>query len=67
MLHPSTVADDAPVTIPIPRVPGMHWPGGGDVAFVPAALLLAARGRCSCPDCVDGFVHMVRRSRLQAV
>lgn len=67
MLHPSTVADDAPVTIPIPRVPGMDWPGGGDVAFVPAALLLAARGRCSCPDCVDGFVHMVRRSRLQAV
>ena len=67
MPHVSTIADDAPVTIPIPRVAGMDWPGEGDVAFVPAALLLAARGRCSCPDCVDGFVHMLRRSRLQAV
>lgn len=67
MPHVSTIADDAPVTIPIQRVPGMDWPGDGEVAFVPAALLLAARGRCSCPDCVDGFVHMLRRSRLQAV
>ena len=67
MTHVSTIADDAPVTIPIPRTPGMDWPGDGEVAFVPAALMLAARGRCSCSDCVDGFVHMLRRTRLQAV
>lgn len=61
------IADAAPVTIPIPRVEGMDWPGEGEVAFVPAALMLAAYGRCTCCTCVDGFVHMLRRSRLRAV
>lgn len=61
------IADAAPVTIPIPRVEGMDWPGEGEVAFVPAALMLAAYGRCTCSTCVDGFVHMLRRSRLRAV
>jgi hypothetical protein len=63
----SEIRNDAPVTVPVPRAPGVDWPGDGEVAFVPAALMLAARGRCSCPSCVDGFVHMLRRSRLQAV
>ena len=61
------ITNDAPVTVPVPRTPGIDWPGGGDVAFVPAALMLAARGKCSCPPCVDGFVGLLRRSRLQAV
>lgn len=61
------IANDAPALVPVPRVPAMDWPGDGPVAFVPAALMLAARGRCSCPDCVEAFVHLVRRSRLQAV
>jgi hypothetical protein len=63
----TAIKNDAPVTIPVPRTPGIDWPGDGDVAYVPAALLLAARGRCSCDECVDGFVHMMRRTRLQAV
>jgi hypothetical protein len=61
------ITNDAPATVPIPRTPEVDWPGDGEVAFVPAALMLAARGRCSCPTCVDGFVHMLRRSRLRAV
>ena len=68
MAHTLTaIKNDAPTTIPVPRAPGIDWPGDGDVAFVPAALILASRGRCSCDSCVDGFVHMVRRARLQAV
>ena len=68
MAHTLTaIKNDAPVTVPVPRSPGIDWPGGGQVAFVPAALLLAARGRCSCESCVDGFVHMMRRAQLQAV
>lgn len=61
------IANDAPVLVPLPRTPGMNWPGDSETAFVPAALLLAARGRCSCPTCLDGFVHMLRRSQLRAV
>ena len=61
------IENDTPVTVPIPRVPGVDWPGGGEVAFVPAALLLAARGRCSCPPCTEGFVHLLRRTRLRTV
>ena len=68
MAHTLTaIKNDAPVTVPVPRTPGLDWPGEGDVAFVPAALMLAARGRCSCAECVDGFVHMMRRTRLRAV
>ncbi len=66
--HDSDARDlDAPVTVPLPRTPGMAWPGEGPTAQVPAALLLAARGRCSCADCVDGFVALLRRRRLAAV
>ena len=63
----SAINNDAPVTVPIPRTPEMDWPGEGAVAQVPAALMLAAYGRCSCDTCVDGFVHMMRRSQLKAV
>ena len=68
MAHTLTaIKNDAPVTVPLPRTPGMTWPGDGPVAMIPAALMLAARGRCSCDSCVDGFVHMMRRAQLQAV
>ena len=63
----STHGDDMPVTVPVRRVPGIDWPGDDEYAQVPVALLLAARGRCSCDACCDGFVHMLRRSRLKAV
>lgn len=67
-LHSPTYDDAAaPVTVPVRRVPGMQWPGDGDVAQVPVALLLAARGRCSCDDCCEGFVRLLRRQRLRAV
>jgi hypothetical protein len=45
----------------------MDWPGDDEVAQVPVALILAARGRCSCDSCCEGFVHMMRRMRLKAV
>jgi hypothetical protein len=61
------ITNDAPVTIPLPRTPDMDWPGDGDVVQVPAALILASRGRCSCPPCTDGFVRMLARTRLRAV
>ncbi|MGB8649572.1 MAG: hypothetical protein WCD35_02810 [Mycobacteriales bacterium] len=55
------------MTVPLPRSGGLDWPGDGEVAFVPAALLLAARGKCSCVTCVDGFVHLLRRTQVRAV
>lgn len=61
------ITNDAPVTIPLQRTPGMDWPGDAPVVQVPAALMLAARGRCSCDECLDGFVRMVARSRMRAV
>jgi hypothetical protein len=59
--------DELPLTVPVPRFDGMSWPGDDEVAQVPVALLLAARGRCSCDACCEGFVHMTRRLRLKAV
>ena len=63
----STQEDELPVTVPVPRFEGMSWPGEDEVAHVPVALLLAARGRCSCDACCEGFVAMMRRVRLKAV
>ncbi len=60
------LSNAAPVAVPLPRTPGMDWPGEESVAMVPAALLLSARGRCACDDCVDGFVRLMRRSRLKS-
>lgn len=54
-------------TVPLPRFAGMDWPGDDEVAHVPVALLLAARGECSCDACCERFVHLVRRSRLRSV
>jgi hypothetical protein len=58
--------DDVPMTVPVPRFDGMQWPGEGDVAHIPVTLILAARGRCSCQECCEGFVALLRRSRLRA-
>ena len=63
----TTHEDDVPMTVPVPRFPGMDWPGDDEVAHVPVALILAARGRCSCESCCEGFVHMMRRVRIKAV
>jgi hypothetical protein len=64
--NPDVLVDDL-VTVPLPRTTAPSWPGSGEVAFVPAALMLAVRGRCSCPNCVDGFVRLLRRTRLHTV
>lgn len=61
------ITNDAPVTVPLPRTPAMDWPGDARVVHVPAALMLAAHGRCSCDDCLDGFVRLLARSRMRAV
>ena len=64
----STHDDELPLTVPIPRHPGMEWPGDDpDVAHVPVALILAARGQCSCSACCEGFARLIRRSQLRAV
>ncbi|MCW2500063.1 MAG: hypothetical protein JWN87_1739 [Frankiales bacterium] len=60
------IENDAPVTVPVRRTTAVDWPGDGEVAFIPAALMLAARGRCSCATCVDGFVALLRRSQVRA-
>ncbi|MCU1592700.1 MAG: hypothetical protein JWO12_92 [Frankiales bacterium] len=66
--HPvDVISNDAPVTIPFPRTPDMDWPGDSPVVHVPAALMLAATGRCSCDNCLDGFVRLLARSRMRAV
>lgn len=59
--------DQLPMTLPVPRFEGMAWPGDDEVAQVPVALLLAARGECSCEGCCEAFVRLVRRARLRAV
>jgi hypothetical protein len=61
------ITNDAPVTIPLQRTPDMDWPGDAPVVHVPAALILAARGRCSCDECLDGFVRLLARSRMRTV
>ena len=68
ILHAIDVStDDAPVTIPLQRTPDMDWPGCEPVVHVPVTLLLAARGRCCCPTCINGFVRLVARSQLRVV
>jgi hypothetical protein len=70
MSHPARSYDDnaAPRTVPVPRFPGLDWPGPEEeVAQVPVALILAMRGRCSCTECVDGFVSQTRRGRLRVL
>lgn len=71
-LVPALGEDDAPhVTVPVPRSSdagaAAPWHTEGDVAFVPAVLLLAASGRCSCDDCCDALVRERRATRLTSV
>ncbi len=56
-----------PLTVPVPRTEGMDWPGDGPVAQVPVALLLAARGQCSCDTCCEGFVRLTRKAQFTVV
>lgn len=70
-LVPALPEDDAPhVTVPVPRSGGATagpWHTDGEVAFVPAVLLLAASGRCSCDDCCEAFVRERRATPLASV
>jgi hypothetical protein len=59
--------DNVLITVPIPRTPGLAWPGEGEVANVPAVLLQALYGRCTCANCCAGLAAVVRRSQLHAV
>lgn len=54
---------DLPLTVPVPRAGRTPWRRDGDVTWVPAALLLAAAGRCSCDDCCSELAR--RRARRQ--
>ena len=71
-LVPAQPDDDAPhVTVPVPRSADLTgtapWRTQGEVAFVPAVLLLAASGRCSCDDCCAVFVREQRRKHVSSV
>ena len=71
-LVPTLPDDDEPhVTVPVPRTSdaasAAPWPTDGNVAWVPAVLLLAAAGRCSCDDCCAVFVREQRRKHVGAV
>lgn len=69
-LVPALPEDDAPhVTVPVPRGSddAAPWHTQGEIAFVPAVLLLAASGRCSCDDCCDALVRERRATRLASV
>jgi hypothetical protein len=59
--------EGSPVVVPVPRSEAGWWPGDGDVAWVPAELLLAASGRCSCVPCVELYVAERARAALRVV
>ena len=59
--------DQVPLTVPVPRFEGMEWPGSEEVAQVPVALLLAARGECSCEGCCERFARLMRKAQLRVV
>lgn len=63
--------DDRYLTVPVPRGSGagrgLPWDGDAEVAWVPAVLLLAASGKCSCDDCCAALVRQQRRGSLSAV
>ncbi len=76
---PSPRADDAGrtqddgaepplLTVPVPRAPGSTpWRTQDDVTHVPAVLLLAAAGRCSCEDCCAVLAARLRPRALLPV
>lgn len=60
--------EEPPVTVPVARTGGAsRWPGAGAVAWVPVELLLASKGRCSCPPCVQSYVGERARGVLHLV
>lgn len=61
------VRDGLPMTVPVPRAGTTPWPTVGDTTWVPAALLLAAAGRCSCDECCIELARSKARRRLAAV
>ena len=61
------VEDGLPITVPVARAGRTPWPHDGEVTWVPAALLLAAAGKCSCDDCCSSLARSRARSRLSAV
>ena len=72
LVPPSPVEDDdVHLTVPVPRssaaATGAPWRTDGEVAFVPAVLLLAAAGRCSCDDCCAALARRQGRLRLSSV
>ncbi|MCW2607151.1 MAG: hypothetical protein JWO60_1844 [Frankiales bacterium] len=71
-LVPAQPEDDLPhVVVPVPRASdaatAAPWHTQGDVAYVPAVLLLAASGRCSCEDCCAVLADRMRTGQLSAV
>ena len=64
-------ADRPHVTVPVPRssdaATAAPWHTQGEVAWVPAVLLLAAAGRCSCDDCCAALARTQRRRHVTAV
>ncbi len=59
--------DGLPLTVPVPDAGTTPWPSDGGTTWVPAALLLAAAGRCSCDTCCAELARNKARRRLAAV
>ncbi len=61
-------ADDLPLVVPVPRAGETPWRTGADgTAWVPAALLLASAGRCSCDTCCRDLARSRARRGLASV
>lgn len=58
--------DDVPLVVPVPRAGRTPWSTDAEgTAWVPAALLLAAAGRCSCDSCCSELARSKARRALR--
>ncbi|MCW2777002.1 MAG: hypothetical protein JWN17_727 [Frankiales bacterium] len=59
--------ESLPLTVPVAGAGETPWRSEGETTWVPAALLLAAAGRCSCDDCCAVLARTKARRQLAAV
>lgn len=56
-----------PLTVPVPDAGDTPWPSEAGTTWVPAALLLAAAGKCSCDDCCVELARSRARRQLASL
>ncbi|MCU1691246.1 MAG: hypothetical protein JWM64_337 [Frankiales bacterium] len=68
LAQPRDEVDEVPLVVPVPRAGATPWATDDDgTAWVPAALLLAAAGRCSCAACCQELARDRARRTLTSV